>query len=239
MTTGLSVNVANIQPYSIYGIPVVIPPGQSFVVQYFNGLSIALDPNEFNYIPYVSCRVDTSGIYNMPTSETFQLNGAPVVVAPGNYTLAQINTITNTTTPTSGANAFKTTNAQTLQFIQNSSLAIILGYQSFGTALIPAATLSTTTVNETANNDTILVSCDLIGESNSLGANYLGVFNLSGNTSGTIFFDRVFINPPTPIVKTNFNSVRWTVQKFDGTPFICDAPIQIFYRFGSQKKSLI
>lgn len=232
----MSITVNNLQPHQVIGLPFVIPAGQSSAIQTFNGLSISLKDTDYNYIPYISCRIDTSGIYNITTTEIVNINGVPTTILPGNYSLANLISIFHVTIPTSGAGSLFATTTQTLQFTANSQAAFILGFTSFGTSLIGVGVTGTQQVNQTANNDTILIQCDIIGPSSALGSNYLAVFNLSNQSPNTIFFDRIFITPPTPIIVSNFSQITWTLLKFDGTPFICETPVEIFYRIGIQKK---
>jgi hypothetical protein len=83
--------IANIQPYDLSSVTVVIPPNTPDYTQYFrNGIS--LDTKSFNYIGNATVQIDTAGLYNVFTRQTVKISQktGDIVFEPGRYDIPDI-----------------------------------------------------------------------------------------------------------------------------------------------------
>lgn len=225
--------VENIKPYRTYSFITTIPATTPVFTQIFP-YSVNFSNNDYNYVSRISIRVDTSGIYNITTTEVFQLGGVATTIDPGYYTITQLQTIANVTIPVNGAGAFYVTNGSTLQFITNSQLASILGYSSFGTTLIPIGTKSTTPVDQTDGYDFLAISSSLISTSTGFGSNFLTTLPINIASPGIVVSDEKRME--VPILNNQFQSIQWYIYTGNEKPFVINTPIIIFTEISSIRK---
>lgn len=230
--------IENIRPYTTSGIVTIIPSNTSTYNQYFS-LPTVLDKRDYNYISRIIVRIDTSGIYNVPVAETFQKNGVPTTVQPGYYSSVgsdpnNLQNLTATTLSTTGANANKFITTQPLQFSAGSSLIYVLGFESFGTSVIPAGTIAGDTLNVTGDLDTLVLSASLIQAGTSLGSNPITIVTLDIQSPGAA----VTYSETSQIALStlNFNTIQWSLNTAFGKPYIIQTPIVIFTQISSQKR---
>lgn len=234
------VTVANVQPYNTIGFSTIIPPKTAYYTQTF-GQAQHFHKDESVYISRMIVRIDTTGFWNIPVTEVFQKAGVPTTIAAGNYSDTQLQSIANVVIQ-SGANNYLILNNQPLQFAPKSNLQYVLGYQSFGTVLIPAGTLSTDTINSTGDLDVLYIASDLVNLGTPLGTNYITAVpsnipvSSSGQTAlgGAVEFDTGLIH--YPLTKRMFNSINWVLNTAKGDPYIIQTDIVIFTQISMQKK---
>lgn len=222
----------NAIPEKSFGFSVNIPPNSPVFTQTFP-YSANLSEDNFNYISRVTVRIDTTGIWNIPINETFKLNGVNTNIAAGNYNTSQLETLANVTIPVTGANAFLATNTQSLQFPLGSHLQFVLGYTSFGTNLIPASTIATSTLNQTGGYDFLAISSSLISPGGPFGSNYLVGIPINVQAGQAVASTQ---NVVIPIVSTQFQSIIWSLYNAFGQPYNINSPVTIFIQIDVQKK---
>lgn len=237
---GSKVHVANIQPYTSIGFSVIIPPNTSLYTQNFNQV-ITFPDDDYVYISRIIARIDTTGFWNIPTNESFLLNGVPTTIAAGNYSDSDLQTIAQVTIQ-QGPNNYLVKNNQSLQFPQPAPLQYVLGYNSFGTSLIPPNTLSTSTIASTGDLDMLFIANDIVNISSPLGTNYITAISANlpvaatggTNVGGAVEYDSGSIH--YPLTKRSFNSINWLLNTAYGKPYLIQTPIVIFTQISSQKK---
>lgn len=226
--------VENIKPYRSFGFLTVIPPNTNTFTQSFP-YSVNLSDSDYNYVSRMVVNFDTSGLYNVPVQEVFNLNGSPVTVDPGYYTLTQLQTLANVTVPLTGAFAFRTLNAQPLQFFANSKLVEIFGYQSFGTSLIPASTRSPDVFDQTSGLSILAISSTLNTTATGFGTNYLTVVPVISPSPGFVITDEKRME--VPIISNMFQTIQWILYGANGIPFVINTPITIFTEISCIRKT--
>lgn len=231
MTT--SVEVTNIKPYTSFGFSTIIPARTSRFLQELPQPA-NLDPNSYHYISKIIIRVDTSGIYNIPVDETFLLGGVSTNVTKGFYSNADLVTLANLNFSPSGPNANRFSNNQTLQFSANSNLIYVLGYQAFGTSLIPVSTIAGDTVNSTGDLDFMLLQSDLVQIGSSFNNNFLTALPIEVAAPGPA--ETTIQSMELPLRTHNFSSIDWSIFTAFGKPYIIETPIIIFTQITSIKK---
>jgi hypothetical protein len=229
-----TITVDNQRPHSSFGFQTVIPARTSTYLQLIPQ-PVNLDTHSNNFISTIIIRIDSAGFYNIPTDETFQLNGAPATILRGNYTNAELQTIANVTFTASGANSQKYTNTQSLQFIQNSNLAYVLGYQDLGTAVIPPNTIAPGTQNLTGDLDFLLIQSDLVSTGSAFNSNFVTAVPITISAVGPAVGS--IQNLSLPLRSHNFSSILWSFFTAFGKPYVIDTPIVLFTQISSQKKS--
>lgn len=236
--------VDNIQPYDTSGIITVIPAKEPLYNQFFL-LSTVLNEKDFNYISRITVHVDTTGIWNIPVDETFENSGVQQTIRAGYYRIKStpdgtaplpkdLAALCNLDFSTTGENAFKVRNNHTLKFASNSNLIYVLGYEDFGTNLIPILTVAGDTINETGDLETLVISSSLIQGGTTLGTNPMAIVVLDVNSPGPAVV--ASFNVHLPLNMFNFKNVTWTLSTAYGKPYIIQTPIVIFTQISSQQR---
>lgn len=233
MTDKVRVRVDNIKPYNSFSFLTTIPSNTAIYNQSFP-YSVNLKSDDYNYVSRVVVRVDTAGIWNVPVPETVEINSIPFNVNPGNYTISELESLFGVTIPIDGAFAFLAINTDTLQFSPGSNVQQILGYQSFGTNLIPVGTQATQAINQSGGLDFLSISSTLIQTGTGFGSNFLTAFPVTPQTLGVSVasIERMEV----PILNNQFQSIQWFLTNASGLPYNINTPILIFTEISCIKK---
>jgi hypothetical protein len=230
--------VQNFLPSNQTQISVIIPANVSSynfsMLRNFN-----LDDTKFNLVTRIESSIDTTGIYNIITSETVVVNGVNVVINPGYYTIIDMSLLFSCVIPISGENAFKTRLLQTTIFPINSQVAYILGFTnnlqspSF-TAL--SGSISPNSVNFTVDNDLIQIGSSLVDIANQGGlSNYL----ISIPINSIIGFINTYkIVCLKPIKNLMFNQIQFSIFNKYGYPLKIQSPIILIITLTTFDKSI-
>ena len=127
-----------------------------YKTQYFSkSLSFPSFANHSVIIDRVRVIVDTSGIHNIISAQSFMKNGTLTTIGPGYYSTSILSTITGCTIPSEGLNSYQAVTTIPLDLTNSTYLQNILG---FSTKIVPAATTSPNKIQQTNDFDNLFIS---------------------------------------------------------------------------------
>ncbi len=237
-------------PETIQTISVMIPPNTSTYNQSYNQ-NVQFPPFDCNYryISRVVVHIDTAGLYNIITPQTFEFwHGATpssatfvtsVTLQPGYYTLADFTAIfspTYATFPISGANAFKTifVTDYWIKFTNASAVAAIIGYPSANNTSLYGH-VSPSSIDFTYGLDTFQLFTSIVAQA-TVGST-CPIITCAIDTE--IGKPQVFNSGYTVIPLRNVDAaadITWSLKDPSGNPFSLSTPIFVSLQILSQKK---
>lgn len=189
--------------------------------------------NYYRWVSDITYRVDTSGIYNIDTTQTIVYNNPGIttlLINPGYYTLSDLNTLFSgfmTPIPTSGANAFKAistgsplvsvdlTGAPTIQKMLSWPSIVGPNY----VALYP--------VDLTVGKDLMIVYADFVSQSAENNRTNLVAIPISPGSGTLGFIVNGNFHSKTPILpgKDVVGSVTITLTDASGNPYLINTEV--------------
>ena len=194
-----------------------------YKTQFFSkSLSLPSFANHSVIIDRVRVIVDTSGIHNITSAQSFLKNGVRTLIGPGYYSTTALSTITGCTISSDGLNSYQAVTTTPLDLTNSKDLQNILG---FSTIVVPTGTTSPNKIKQTNDFDNLFISCDLISLSSTIGQTYL--IDVPITSIGPIITN-ISQDCKIPVLKQVTNSITYTLFKKTGEPFILNAEVQIF-----------
>jgi hypothetical protein len=193
-------------------------------------------PNHNNYYRWVSditYRIDTSGIYNVETTQTityFTPGANNITINPGYYTLNDLNTLFSgfmVPIPVSGANAFKaSTIGGPLTVVNLANAPIIQQILAWPASVGPNFTASLP-VDLTIGKDLMIVYADFVSQSAENNRTNLVAIPISPGSGTLGFIVNGNFHSKTPILagKDVVGTVTITLTDASGNPYYINTEV--------------
>jgi hypothetical protein len=213
----MNVKVSNLYPFESITLPVSIP-ADVYTFDYILPKSVNLDDRNFNVISRVFTSIDTAGLVNISETEVVNVNSTNVTFYPGYYNRQDLITLLNVSIPISGAYSFYCVNTYAMNFVDNSQVALILGYVSdLSPAFsIPIQTRAPYVINITKNLDVCNILCSLTSQASSWGTNWLISTPITVDVIGLVNTYQIVC--AKPIITNNFNVITFSLYDKGGKP---------------------
>jgi len=226
-----------------------IPPNTPTFQTNFN-TRLANHNNYYRWVSDITYRVDTSGIYNIDTTQTITyLNPGlnTLVITPGYYTLSDLNTLFApfmVPIASSGANAFKAiSNGAPLVSVSLTNAPVIKQILAWPTSVGPNF-IALTPVDLTVGKDLMIVYADFVSQSAENNRTNLVAIPISPGSGALGFIVNGNFHSKTPILpgKDVVGSVTITLTDAKGEPYIINTEvflnIKVLYAVKYQGKNL-
>jgi hypothetical protein len=213
----MNTKVSNLYPFESITLPVTVP-ANVYSYDYVLPKSVNLDDHNFNIISRVFTSIDTAGLSNVTETEVVSVNSIDITINPGYYNRHDLTTLLNVNIPISGAYSFYTVNTFTMSFVDNSQIALILGYVnklSPGFAISPN-TRASHVINITKGLDVCNILCSLTSQASSFGTNWLISTPITVELIGLVNSYQIVC--AKPIITTNFNVITFSLYDKAGIP---------------------
>lgn len=226
-----------------------IPPNTPSFETNFN-TRLANHNNYYRWVSDITYRVDTSGIYNVDTTQVINYSnpGAGVItIAPGYYTLSDLNTLFApfmAPITTSGPNAFKAISlGAPLLNVSLTNAPIISQMLSWPLSVGPNF-IAPGPVDLTVGKDLMIVYADFVSQSAENNRTNLVAIPISPGSGQLGFIVNGNFHSKTPILagKDVVGSVTITLTDAKGNPYIINTEvflnIKVLYAIKHQGKNL-